>query len=153
MPSGTWHPQLQTCEPTRVINVYEYGKPAFYPGPDAFYRSTDTPGNNPGLSLSEKIIKIPKMHWSSPCNCEDCSDAQARGECGRIVGGPDARLLTDNKYTNACRLVQPIVTEYQVVRNKGSNTSTATSTEDESSPTPGRSDTEIGPPTCLVSNN
>ena len=39
------------------------------------------------------------------------------------------------------------------MRNKGSNTSTATSTEDESPPTPGRSDTEIGPLTCLVSNN
>ena len=33
-PSGTRHPQLQTCEPTRAINVYEYGKPASYPGPD-----------------------------------------------------------------------------------------------------------------------
>jgi len=31
-PSGTWHPQLHTCQPTRAINVYEYGKPAFYPG-------------------------------------------------------------------------------------------------------------------------
>ena len=41
-PAGTWHPQLQTCEPTRVITVYEYGKPPFYPGPDIFYRSTDT---------------------------------------------------------------------------------------------------------------
>jgi len=41
-PSGTWHPQLQTCEPTRVITVYAYGKPPFYPGPDIFYRSTDT---------------------------------------------------------------------------------------------------------------
>ena len=40
-PSGTWHPQLQTCEPTRVINVYEYGKPALYPGPDVFYHSID----------------------------------------------------------------------------------------------------------------
>jgi len=80
-------------------------------------------------------------------------DARARGEPGRITEGPDARLLTDNKYTNACRLVQPIVTEYRVVRNKGSNTSTAGPTEDESPPTPGRSDTEIGPPTCPVSKN
>ena len=35
-PSGTLHPQLQTCEPIRVINVYEYGKPASYPGPRIF---------------------------------------------------------------------------------------------------------------------
>jgi len=65
-PSGTWHPQLQTCEPIRVINLYEYGKPASYPGPDAFYRSTDTPGNNPGLSVSDKNFKIPLIHRPSP---------------------------------------------------------------------------------------
>jgi len=127
-PSGTWYPQLQTCEPTRVITVYEYGKPPFYPGPDIFYRSTDTPGNNPGLSLGDKDFKIPKVHRPSPCNCVDCWDARARGETGRIVGGPDARLLTDNTFTNACRLVQPVVTEYQVVQNEGSSTSTATVT-------------------------
>jgi len=95
-PSGTWHPQLQTCEPTRVIKVYEYGKPFFYPGPDVFYRSTDTPGSNPGLSISDNEFKIPKVHQTSPCNCVDCWDARARGEPGRIMGGPDACLLTDN---------------------------------------------------------
>jgi len=45
-------------KPTRVINVYEYGKPVFYPGPDVSCRSTDTPGNNPGLSVSDKNFKI-----------------------------------------------------------------------------------------------
>ena len=39
------------------------------------------------------------------------------------------------------------------MRNKGSSTSTATATEDESPPTPGRSDTQIGPPTQPVCNN
>jgi len=111
-PSGTSHPRSQTCEPTRVINVYEHGKPALYPGPDVLYRNTDTSGNNPGLSVSDNNCKIPMMYWPSPCNCVDCWDARARGEPGRIIGGPDARLLTDNKYTNACILVQPIVTEY-----------------------------------------
>jgi len=48
------------------------------------------------------------------------------------VGGPDARLFTDNKFTNACRLVQPVVTEYRVVRNKWSSTSTATATDEVS---------------------
>ena len=57
---------------------------------------------------------------------------------GRIVGGPDARLLTDNKFTNACRRVQPVVTEYQVVRNKGSSTSTATATDELSDERPSR---------------
>ena len=84
-PSGTWRPQLQSCEPIRVINVYEYGKPTSYPGPDVFYRSTDTPGNNPGLSISDKNFKIPLIHWLSPCNCVDCWDARARGRTGRIV--------------------------------------------------------------------
>ena len=59
------------------------------------------------------------------------------------MGGPDARLLTDNKYTNACRLVRPIVTEYRVVRNEGSCTSTATVTDalldERSSPSDERS--------------
>jgi len=135
-PSGTWHPQLQTCKPIRVINVYEYGKPASYPGPDVFYRSTDTPGNNPGLSVNDKNFKIPLIHRPSPCNCVDCWDARARGETGRIVGGPDARLLTDNKFTNAYRLVQPVVTEYRVVRNKGSSNSTATATDELSDERP-----------------
>ena len=135
-PSGTWHPQLRTCAPIRVINVYEYGKPALYPGPDVFYRSTDNPGNNPGLSISDKNFKIPLIHQPSPCNCVDCWDARARGETGRIVGGPDARLLTDNKFTNACRLVQPVVTEYRVVRNKGSSNNTATATDELSDERP-----------------
>ena len=39
------------------------------------------------------------------------------------------------------------------MRNNGSNTSTATATEDESPPTPRRSDTEIRPPTCPIFNN
>jgi len=72
---------------------------------------TSNLGNNPGLSVSDKNFKIPKMHLPIPCNCVDCWDARARGEPGRIIGGPDAHLLTDNKHTNACRLVQPIVTE------------------------------------------
>jgi len=119
-----------------VINVYEYGKPASYPGPDVFYRSTDTPGNNPGLSVSDKNFKIPLIHRPSPCNCVDCWDARPWGETGRIVGDPDARLLTDNKFTNACRLVQPVVTEYRVVRNKGSSTSNATATDELSDERP-----------------
>jgi len=83
------------------------------------------------------------MHWPIPCKYVDCWDARARGKPGRIIGGPDARLLTDNKHTNACSLVQPIVTEYQVVRNEGSSTITATGTTDESPPTLGSSDTQI----------
>ena len=75
-------------------------------------------------------FKIPKVHQPSPYNYMDCWDARARGETGRIVGGPDARLLTDNQCTNACRLVQPVVTEYRVVRNEGSSTSTATVTDE-----------------------
>ena len=65
---------------------------------------TSTPGNNPGLSVSDKNFKIPKMHWPIPCKYVDCWDARARGKPGRIIGGPDARLLTDNKHTNACSL-------------------------------------------------
>ena len=98
--SPTPSPQLRTCAPIRVINVYEYGKPASYPGPDVFYRSTNNPRNTPGLSISDKNFKIPLIHLPSPCNCVDCWDARAQGETGRIVGGPDARLLTDNKFTN-----------------------------------------------------
>ena len=41
-----------------------------------------------------------------------------------------ARLLTDNNITNACRLVQPVVKEYQVVREKGSEASTVTATDE-----------------------
>ena len=115
-----------------MIHVYEYGKPASYPGPDVFYRSTDTPGHNPGLSVSDKNFKIPLIHRPSTCNCVDCWDARARGETGRIVEGPDARLL----FTNACRLVQTDVTEYRVVRNKGSSNSTATATDELSDERP-----------------
>jgi len=146
-PACTWHPQLQTCEPTRVITVYEYGKPPFYPGPDVFYCSTDTPGNNPGLSLSDKDFKIPNVHRPSPCNCVDCWDARARGETGRIVRGPDARLLTDNKFTNAFRLVQPVVTEYRVERNDESSTSTATVTNELSDERSSPSDERSSPAT------
>ena len=63
-------------------------------------------------------------------------DARARGEPGRITEGPDARLLTDNKFTHACRLVQPVVTEYRVVRNKGSSNNTATATDELSDERP-----------------
>jgi len=52
------------------------------------------------------------------------------------VRGPDARLLTDNKFTNACRLVQPVVTEYRVVRNKGGSNSTAKATDELSDERP-----------------
>jgi len=144
-PSGTWRPQLQTCEPTRVITVYEYGKPPSYPGPDVFYCSSDTPGNNPGLSLRDNGFKIPEVHRPSPCNCVDCWDARARGGAGRIVGGLDARLLTDNKFTNACRLMQPVVTEYRVVRNKGSSTSTVTWTDELSDERSSPSDERSSP--------
>jgi len=62
------------------------------------------------------------------------------------VGGLDALLLTDNKFTNAFRLVQPVVTEYRVVRNEGRSTSTATVTDElsdeRSSPSHERSSTE-----------
>jgi len=101
-PSGAWHPQFPTCAPIRVINVYEYGKPSSYPGPDVYYRSTDTPGNKPGLSLSDKDFKIATLHQSSPCNCVDCWDARERGQVGRLVGGKDERHLTDNSITNPC---------------------------------------------------
>jgi hypothetical protein len=47
-----------------------------------------------------------------------------------MVGGPDTRLLTDNTITNACRLVQPVVTEYQVVREKRSEASTVIVTDE-----------------------
>jgi len=110
--------------------MFEHGKPASYPGPDVFHRNTDTPGNNPGLSVSDKNFKIPLILRPSPCNCVDCWDARARGETERNVGGPHARLLTDNNFTNACRRVQPVVTKYRVVRNKGSSTSTATATDE-----------------------
>jgi len=130
-----------------VITAYEYGKPPFYPGPDIFHRSTDTPGNNPGLSLGDKDFKLPKVHRPSPCNCVDCWDARAQGETGRIVAGPDARILTDNKFTNACRLVQPVVTEYRVVRNEGSNTSTATVTDELSDERSTPSDERSSPAT------
>jgi len=105
MPSGTWHLQLPTCAHIRVINAHEYGKPLCYPGPAVYCRSIDTPGNKPELSLSDKDFQIPSLHQPSPCNCVDCWDARERGQVGRMVGGPDARLLTDNNITNACRLV------------------------------------------------
>jgi len=94
-----------------VINVYDYRKPPSYLGPDVYYRSTDTPGNKPGLCISDKHFKIPTLHQPSPCNCVDCWDAREKGQVGRMVGGLDARLLTENNITNACRLVQPVVTE------------------------------------------
>jgi len=128
-----------------VINVYEYGKPASYPSPVVSYRSTDTPDNNPGLSVSDKNFEIPLMHRPSPCNCVDYWDARARGETGRIVVGPDACLLTDNKFTNARRLVQPVVAEYRVVRNKGRSTSTATVTDELSDERSSPSDERSSP--------
>jgi len=130
-----------------VITVYEYGKLPLYPGPEIFYRNTDTHDNNPGLTLGDKDFKIPKVYQPSPRNCADSWDARARGETGRIVGGPDARLLTDNKFTNACRLVQPIVTEYQVVRNEGSSTNTATVTDELSDERSSLSDERSSPAT------
>ena len=98
------------------------------------------------MSLSDKDFKIPKVHWPSSCNCVDCWDTRARGETGRIVGGPDARLLTD-KFTNACRLVQPVVTQYRVVRNQGSSTSTATVTDELSDKRSSPSDERSSPAT------
>jgi len=62
------------------------------------------------------------------------------------VGGPDARLLTD-KFTNACRLVQPVVTQYRVVRNQGSSTSTATVTDELSDKRSSPSDERSSPAT------
>jgi len=69
MPSGTWYSQIQTCELTHVVNVYEYGKLPVYPGPAIYYHSTDTPGNKSGLNLS---FEIPTLHQPSLCNRVDC---------------------------------------------------------------------------------
>jgi len=106
-----------------VIKVYEYGKPPSYPGPDVFYCSNDTPGNNPWLRPSDKDFKIPKVHQPSSCNCVDCRGAQAREE------------------------LQPIVAKYRVVQNEGSSTSTATVTDELSDERSSPSDERSSPAT------
>ena len=40
----------------------------------------------------------------------------------KLVGGPDKRILTDNKITNACRLMQPVV----IIREKRNEACTIT---------------------------
>ena len=54
-----------------------------------------------------------------------------RKKTSRKNGGRSRpRLFTDNNITNACRPVQPVVTEYQVVRETGSKAHTVTATDE-----------------------